>query len=394
MDRIRHSIHSLLSRSSKKNWRFDDATVGREEQVHKVPETGGKKSGNTNTTGFNVFQARIYTKGERNNYHYSPIPNLPTFRFDPPDDIPFRLGVVDEQYPGIVVSNTTPPASPTQGRFRKPPPRIDTRQVVNRNTAPPSPPDSPSTQDPEKSLSANECEYQSPTRAPPCPPITNRSPLVSPFLNASDDILIHIFSHLDSPSSMESLGLANSRFHAVLTRNKLFILRGIVNNTSPSAYCLVDFLNPGEPVSAKSYSENYAFSLEIVHAIKSLIQSRCRFFLTSDKMDFHNDRAEKAFDDALYNIWTFCTLFRDQVERVEKQMRWLRKFSSMELLDILEIWQCLGVLLRPLIESPELARKHGVIQKRPSTINNPEVLVELGEKFSLASEMRYCHPRD
>jgi hypothetical protein len=99
-------------------------------------------------------------------------------------------------------------------------------------------------------------------------------------------------------------------------------------------------------------------------------------------MDFLNDRAEKAFDDALYNIWTFCTLFRDRVDDVEAQMKWLRKFRSMELLDMLEIWQCLGVLLRPLAECPRLALKHGIIQSRPPTSNNSKVILELEEWIS------------
>lgn len=375
MNKIRETIHALLSRSSKKDLRSDFAAAGRGEQSQTVSQLRGRKNSTTGA-GFNVFQARVYTKGERNNYHYSPVPvaQLPTFRIDPPDDIPFQLGITEEQYQDLYV--VTPPPSPTRGEFRKPILTIDTRQEVLSRSAPPSPPSSSGAQTPQET---SEYEYQSPTRAPPSPPITPGPSSNSPFLNAPDDILIQIFHHLDSLSSMEALSLANPRFHRVFAQNKLFILRGIVSNISASASCLVELLKPNEAYTAKSYSENYAFSLEVVHTIKSLIQSRCRFFLASGKLDFLNDRAEKAFDDALYNIWIFCTLFRDRMGDLEEQMQWLRKFKSTELLDMLEIWQCLGVLLRPLAESPNLARKHGIIQSRPTTSNNSKVLVELGK---------------
>lgn len=378
MNRIRGSIHALLSRCSKKDLRSEAAAAKREEQSHTAPQPPKRKTSTTNA-GFNVFQARIYTKGERNNYHYSPIPvaKLPTFQIDPPDDIPFQLSVAEEQHQDLYV--VTPPPSPTEGKFWKPPLTIDTKQVVLLGSTPPSPPSSLGSISPDE----YKYEYQSPTRAPPSPPTTPQLSTNSPFINASDDILIHIFSYLDSPSSMEALSLAHPRFYTVLAPNKLFIFRAVVKNTSTSASYLVELLKPSGAYTAKSYSESYAFSLEVVRTIKTLIQSRCRFFLTSGKMDFLNDGAEKAFDDALYNIWTFCLLFRDRADDVETQMRWLRKFGPKELLDILEIWQCLGVLLRPLAECPKLALKHGIIKSRPPTSNNSKVIIELGKKLHL-----------
>lgn len=374
MNRIRDSIHALLSRSPKKDLKSDvtAARQSRDGQSHTISQPGERKNSTTGA-GFNVFQTRVYTKGGRNDYHYSPVPaiNIPTIRIDPPDDIPFQLSVAEE----------FEPYQPRLITPRKPPLTIDTRQAIISKIAPPSPPNSPDGQAAQKSLPADRYQYESPTRAPPSPPVTPKLNLkhISPFLDSSDDILIHIFSHLDSLSAMESLSHAHPRFHTVLASNRLFILRGIINNISAPASGLVELLKPSETHTAKSYFESYTFSLDVVHTIKALIQSRCRFFLASGKMDFFNDRAERAFDDALYNIWTFCTLFRHRRESIERQMEWLRKFGSMELFDILEIWQCLGVLLRPLADSPELARKYGIIQSRTPT-NDSEVLLELGKR--------------
>lgn len=383
MNRIRESIHALLSRSSKKDSRSDVVTVrrAREEQqpqthaqTHTFSRSGSEGQKNSATgAGFNVFQARIYTKGGGNDYHYSPVPviRLPTFRIDPPDDIPFQLSVAElQRYQPYTI---TPPA---KDELRKPPLTVDTRQAIISKSAP-SPPSSPDGQGAQGPPPINEYQYESPTRAPPSPPITLRLMNSSPFLEASDDILIHIFSHLDSLSAMESLSLAHPRLHTILASNKLFILRGIVNNISTSASSLVELLKPSGTHTAKSYIETYASSLDVVHALKALIQSRCGYFLALAKLDFLNDRAEKAFDNALYNIWIFCILFRDRRESSERQMEWLRGFGTMELFDILETWQCLGVLLRPLADSTDLARKYGIIQSRLPT-NDSEVLSELG----------------
>lgn len=385
MNRIRDSIHALLSRSSRKDLKSDVTAVGRiREAQPQSPTFSGSQSrsgGRKNSApgaGFNVFQTRIYTKGERNDYHYSPVAViiLPTFRVDPPDNIPFRLSVAElERFQPRIV------AAPARDELRKPPLTIDTRPAIISKNVPPSPPISPGGQAAQGPLPTGEYQYESPTRAPPSPPITPGLKCNSPFIEASDDILIHIFSHLDSLPSMESLSLAHPRFHTVLASNKLFILRGIINNISAPASTLVELSKPSGAHTAKSYSESYASSIDVVHTIKALIQSRCRFFLTSGKMDFLNDRAERAFDDALYNIWIFCTLFRDRRESAERQMEWLRGFGSMELLDILEIWQCLGVLLRPLAESTELARKYGIIQSR-LPVNDSEVILELGNNHT------------
>lgn len=402
MNRIRDSIHALLSRSSKKDRKPDVVAVrrAREEQQPRTQTFSHSRSeerkNSATGAGFNVFQARIYTKGGGNDYHYSPVPviRLPTFRIDPPDDIPFRLSVTElERYQPYTI---TPPA---KDELRKPPLTIDTRQAaISKRVPPPSPPSSPDGQAAQGPSPTSEYQYESPTRAPPSPPITPRLMNNSPFLEASDDILIHIFSHLDSLPAMESLSLAHPRFRAILVSNKLFIHRGIVNNISAPAASLVELLKPSGTHTAKSYIESYASSLDVVHALKALIQSRCRYFLTLGKLDFLNDRAERAFDDALYNIWIFCILFRDRRESAERQMEWLRGFGSMELFDILETWQCLGVLLRPLADNTELARKYGIIQSRLPT-NDSEVLSELGNNHLLfcgwkLREQRLIAPRE
>lgn len=397
MNRIRNSIHALFSRSSKKDLRSDVAVVipkpSREEgqsypafqsgrAVRKNSAASTSTSSTTTGAGFNVFQARIYTKGARNDYHYSPVPVivLPTFQIDPPDDIPFYLSITEEQedqYQPYIVAPLRISSS-IKDEPRKPPLTIDTSQAIISKSAPPTPPSSPGVQAAQETSPTSIYEYESPTRVPPSPPITPRLGPHSPFLDASDDILINIFSHLDSLPAMESLSLAHPRLHNILASNKLFIVRGILHNISPSASYLVESLKPSGTHTAKSYMENYTSSLEVVHAIKALIQSRCRFFLTSGKMDFLNDGAERSFDNALFSIWGFCMTFRDRRESGGSQMEWLRRFGSSELLDILEIWQCLGVLLRPLADSPELARKYGIIQSRPPS-NDSEVISELGQ---------------
>ncbi|KAI5851521.1 hypothetical protein DFP73DRAFT_471494 [Morchella snyderi] len=346
------------------------------------------------TQRFNVVEARIYTKGERNDYHYSPVPEIkiiPRFqvRVDPPDNIPYTMNLEEqeEEHPnamgGSVIHSSaviTPPASPksAQSGFQKPQLKIDTTAINHTEswtTAPPSPPSS--------ICSPVALNLQSPTRAPPSPPTLT----LSPILRASDDILINIFSNLDSLSSMSSLARTHSRFHDVLEPNKLYVLRGIMSSVSTPAYDLLELLRNTDRSTAKSYIEDYIFNLEVVSALKALIQLRCRYFLNSGKMDFHNQGAEQEFDDALYNIWTFCIVFKGRVgeKYLERQAEWWRRknMSMRELMDVLEIWGCLGVLLRPFMDAPELARRHGVIENRPmSSTYVTEVMIELEQWIS------------
>lgn len=426
MGRFRDSISSLLSRSSRKNVNQEEKTGSsppkkmsrsKSDKIStstKKPVIEKKRSFSVITTRsrsrstpatsptdipptprFNVVEARIYTKGERNDYHYSPVPEIkiiPRFqiRVDPPDNIPYTMSLEqqEEEHPnavgGSVIHSSaviTPPASPkfAQPGFQKPQLKIDTTAIKyteSWTTTPPSPPSS--------ICSPVALILQSPTRAPPSPP----TPTLSPILRASDDILINIFSNLDSLSSMSSLARTHSRFHDVLEPNKLYVLRGIVNNISIPAHDLLELLRNTDTCTAKSYIEDYIFNFEVVSALKALIQLRCRYFLNSGKMDFHNQRAEQVFDDALYNIWTFCIVFKGQVgeKYLERQAEWWRRrnMSMRGLLDVLEIWGCLGVLLRPFVDAPELARRHGVIENRPmSSTYATEVMVELGQFVSL-----------
>jgi hypothetical protein len=352
---IRNSFHSLLHRSSRRDLSPDTAIerIAKAKNVHDFLQAGVHISQKTPVPAadkrgsFTVVRARVYTKGERNDFHYSPLlaARLPIIKVDPPDNLPYQLPSALETL--RLDDPPTPPASPKIGA-KRPVLSIPSAASLPSST-PPSPPASPT------SLPA------SPTRAPPPPPSTH-----TPLLTASDDIIIQIFTHSPDISSAAALAATHPRLQAIFSGSRYFILRRILATTSPANFRVLEILRPDGGYTADSYIEYYAVSIDTVSEIRILIRARCRFLLSA---------SDSELEEALFNVWAFCLQFSPSSPRREdgrrsREEKWLRSFSMRSMHIMLEVWNCLAYLLRPFLLAPKLARAYGVVDSPEGTVED------------------------
>jgi hypothetical protein len=143
--------------------------------------------------------------------------------------------------------------------------------------------------------------------------------------------------------------------------------------------------------------------INTIRSIKTLIEEKCRFFVRPEiSIALLSDDPAQAgrVDNALWRIWTFCKIFgsgKDREEDIMAQQDWLRggllvhqegcTFSVMntdymndifvgapecfakgnedglsaeQLFDMMEMWNCLGVLLQGFEGRTALAREYGI----------------------------------
>lgn len=292
---------------------------------------------------FTVLRAQVYKKGERNDFKYSPMlaARIPVIRVDPPDDIPFELKVQELRIDNGIV---TPPGSPVEGDSGSsggwgPKLRMTIPSIPPAH-APPSPPDSP-------------ILLASPTRPPPPPPPSQKAAQGhSPFLTLSDDIILRIYTHSPTLSTAITLSGTNKRLHTLYTSTSLLILQKVLSRTSPAAHRYLNILQTS--YTPATYVEYHSVATDTVRTFSSLISARCEYFCPGDAF---------ATEEALFNVWSYCTLFAPSSSSLDAQEEWLQSscFSNEQVLDMLKVWNCISVLLQPFLKEERLARMYGIV---------------------------------
>ncbi|KAG0641419.1 hypothetical protein HOY80DRAFT_883242 [Tuber brumale] len=306
---------------------------------------GGKSDSRSNNKreSFTVLRAQVYKKGECNDFKYSPMlaARVPVIRVDPPDDIPFELKIEELRIDNGIV---TPPGSPVEGGTRssgasKGPKLRMTIPAIPSIHTPPSPPDSP-------------ILLASPTRPPPPPPSQKAAQGHSPFLTLSDDILLRIYTHSPTLSTATTLSETNKRLHTLYTSTALLILQKVLSRTSPAAYRFLNILQTS--YTPATYAEYYSVATGTVRTFSSLISARCEYLCPGNTF---------ATEEALFNVWSYCTLFAPTLSPHNAQEEWLQRggFSKEQVLDMLKVWNCISVLLQPFLKEERLARMYGVV---------------------------------
>ncbi|KAA8900480.1 hypothetical protein FN846DRAFT_892095 [Sphaerosporella brunnea] len=291
-----------------------------------------------------------------------------------------------------VSTETTPPSSPAESfsvpeRYPSPPFRL-----------PPSPPVTPhspvrgmsqdslpwlslelATPDGDGSTTPNEkqpfIDFSPPTSPFECefpeffPPGETRSSIMEMYsrvlLSLPEEVLFNIFVHLPTATEVTSLALAHPKLYRIFKANSAEIVSNVANRR---LYPALRHLLSAYGITHSSFS-TYEATLKhfctTTTSIKAAIRKRCSNFLSKHlltPMSFHDD---EAFDEAILNVWGFSVLFSSRIGEKEAQVAWLksRNFSIQELKDLLEVYQCIGVLLGPLTSDISLAVKAGVVEE-------------------------------
>jgi hypothetical protein len=253
---------------------------------------------------------------------------------------------------------------------------------------------------PEHSSISNESQQAKRTITPTC----------------AELVILAIFRSLDHFDDLFATAVVNRGFYRVFKRHELDLIKSTLRKMSPPAWEFREIAFPGhdmlhdedlemtrpqEEYVPASYIMLQKQDIATIKAIKSLIKDKCESFVRPEiaaalVSDDSEDTAR--IDDALWRIWTFCKIFgsgKGREEDIVAQQDWLQgglivhqktcTFSVMstdymndtlvgapecfakgnegglsaeQLFDMMELWNCLGVLLQGF-ETAQ-AREYGI----------------------------------
>ncbi|PYH66200.1 F-box domain protein [Aspergillus vadensis CBS 113365] len=234
-----------------------------------------------------------------------------------------------------------------------------------------------------------------------------------------DRVILTVLEHITTLDDLFNVAVARRDFYRVFKKHELKLMRIAVFAMSAPAWELREMsppwdtewqfvLDPDAPVpeyTPSRYLKRYAEDIYTLAHLKSLILARCGTFLRPETirgLSGTDDVRAAEVDDAFWRVWTFCRLFGSGKGRegdIAGQLDWLKggkvarnrrvsEFTSIadpydansvlfeppagfgdgntgglskeQLLDMTEIWTCLGVLLQPMHGKCTEARATGV----------------------------------
>ncbi|KAJ4340680.1 hypothetical protein N0V87_002341 [Didymella glomerata] len=272
--------------------------------------------------------------------------------------------------------------------------------------------------------------------ASPIPTLARAEPrIISP--SDAEKVLHKILQSVDHFDELFALAQVNSGFFRVFKRNELDLIKTVLFKTSPAAWEFREIAFPGhdllhdedlemtrpfEEYTPTSYLHLQAKDTEILRHVKLEIYEKCQSFVRPEISVALVD--ESAFNaarvnDALWRIWTFCKIFgsgKGREDDVVAQQDWLKggvqahqpacTFSVMstdfmndtligapdcfamgnegglsaeQLFDMMELWNCLGVLLQGFQSRTAEARKFGIYDDteiRGGDIDGEELMLD------------------
>ncbi|KAH6618652.1 hypothetical protein C7974DRAFT_317648 [Boeremia exigua] len=253
----------------------------------------------------------------------------------------------------------------------------------------------------------------------------------------AEKVLHQILQSVDNFEDLFALGSVNVGFYKVFKRHELELVKSVVQRTSPAAWEFREYAFPGhdilhdddlemtrpfEEYTPASYLHLQQRDTNILHEIKLLIHEKCQSFVRAEisaaLVDEKSPNAARV-DDALWRIWTFCKIFgsgKGREDDVVAQQDWLQggvqahqpacTFSVMstdfmndtligapdcfaqgnegglsaeQLFDMMELWNCLGVLLQGFQTRTAEARKYGIYDDteiRGGDIDGEEMMLD------------------
>lgn len=249
----------------------------------------------------------------------------------------------------------------------------------------------------------------------------------------AENVILTILRNLESLDDLFATAVVNRGFYRVFKRHELELMKAALRKMSPPAWEHREICYPGhdegdeeddrprQEYTPASYIQYYTRDMYIIAAIKSLIKDNCQSFIRPEISIalVSEDQVESArVDDALWRIWTFCKIFgcgKGREEDVVAQMDWLNGgalvhqssctysvltcddfnetlasapecfakgneggLTAEQLFDMMELWNCLGVLLQPIGGRTIQAREFGVYENtdvRGGDIDGEEIML-------------------
>jgi hypothetical protein len=263
-----------------------------------------------------------------------------------------------------------------------------------------------------------ECERLTGNLAPSSTIVSPREVkrIITP--TCAEGVILQIFRSLDHLDDLFATAVVNRGFYRVFKRHELSLIKSTLHKMSPPAWEFREIAFPGhdmlhdEDLEMTRPVEEYTPSLylqlqkrdiQVIRSIKSLIKEKCQSFVRPEIAValISDDIGQTArIDDALWRIWTFCNIFgsgKGREEDIVAQQDWLRGgllvhqpactfsivstdymndtlisapecfakgneggLSAEQLFDMMELWNCLGVLLQGFEGCTSQAREYGI----------------------------------
>lgn len=234
----------------------------------------------------------------------------------------------------------------------------------------------------------------------------------------AEGVILGIFRSLESLDDLFATAVLNKGFYRVFQRYELDLIKGTVRGTSPAAWEFreiafpghdmlhdedLEMTRPSEEYTPSTYLQLHKRDVQVIRLIKSLIKDKCQSFVRPEisiALISSNTTDATRVDDALWRIWTFCKIFgsgKAREDDIVAQQDWLKggimvhqpacTFSIMstdymndtlvgapecfakgnqggltaeQLFDMMELWNCLGVLLQGFAGRTDQAREYGI----------------------------------
>ena len=258
--------------------------------------------------------------------------------------------------------------------------------------------------------------------------------------DAAETVILAILHQVTGLTDLSHIARINKGFYSVYKRNQVMIAKRALRNASPAAWELRE-MSPRETIppakgsrsedSAKRVTHLMARDSQVLKSLEAEMLKRCEFMLRPETVErLRSEETSRAcpIDDALWRIWTFCTLFGPDTSHesdIEGQLDWLRGglvanrespstgdadstgsilknspmsfglgngggLSAEELFSMMEMWNCIRALLLT-VSGPAMvaeAHRYGVFDNQGVRSND-----RLHEEFVL-SELHTQARRD
>ena len=229
--------------------------------------------------------------------------------------------------------------------------------------------------------------------------------------DAAERVLLHILKSLDNLEDLFAASMVSKGFYRTFKRHELFLLKHAIWRMSPSAWELREMSVPYAelPPGASDYTphlyfRHYVQDLLTMVELKAMILESCRLFLRQETISGLAGETQRSpmIDEAFWRVWAFCRIFgcgNNREDDIVGQMDWLKGgrlarqspdtrtlaltdelarnsvlfnppagfakgngkgLTPEELVDMYEIWTCLGVLVRGYHGKRQEAREYGV----------------------------------
>lgn len=234
----------------------------------------------------------------------------------------------------------------------------------------------------------------------------------------AEAVILSILRNLDHLDDLFAMAVLDRGFYRVFKRNELELIKSTLFKMSAPAWEFREIAYPGhdllhaedlemtrpdEEYTPTSYLQLYKRDVQVIRAIKFQIIEKCQSFIRPEiSMALINGNAFESarVDDALWRIWTFCKIFgsgKAREEDIVAQMDWLKGgvlvhqetctfgimttdymndtfvgapdcfargngdgLNAEQLFDMMELWNCLGVLLQGFAGRTDEARAAGI----------------------------------